>query len=166
MFGILFLLFTAIPALELYLLFQVGDLIGGFETIMLIVFTGIVGASLAKTQGLMILHKIQSEVEQGGVPANQLIHGLLVFGGGLLLLTPGFMTDALGFAMVIPGTRHLFTGMLKKGFANGNIKFQSFSTGGFQRTYRTGPTPFEQQKPRVGEQVQPNVFEADFKKKD
>ena len=107
MFSILVLLFTIVPAAELYLLFSVGSEIGILNTVSIIILTGVVGAYLAKSQGLSIIYRLQKELNEGKMPAEQIFHGLIVFGGGLLLLTPGFMTDILGFCMVIPGTRHL-----------------------------------------------------------
>ena len=89
MFLILVLLFTCIPALELYLLFSVGAQIGAINTILIIIGTGIVGASLAKSQGLELLFKIQDQLNKGQMPTGQLLQGFLVMGGGLLLLTPG-----------------------------------------------------------------------------
>ncbi len=109
------------PALELYLLFKVGAQLGALNTILIIILTGIVGASLAKSQGLELLMKIQSELNKGEIPAGQLLQGFLVMGGGLLLLTPGFVTDILGLAMVLPGTRSLIAIFLTKFFA-GQIK--------------------------------------------
>jgi UPF0716 protein FxsA len=97
MFGILILLFTLVPALEFYLLFSIGSEIGAANTFGIIILTGVVGAALAKMQGLAILGKLQSELNQGKMPAAEIAHGFIVFGGGLLLLTPGFMTDVLGF---------------------------------------------------------------------
>lgn len=138
MFLYLVFLFTVVPAVELYLLITVGGMIGVFETIWIIILTGVVGAALAKSQGRALLMDIQKELSQGQLPATKLIQGLLVFAGGLLLLTPGFLTDVLGFSMVIPITRipfalflrHLFTKMIAKG----TIQFSSAHFGdGFKQ---------------------------------
>ena len=107
MFGLLVFLFTVVPALELYLLFSIGAEIGILNTVAIIFLTGVTGAYLAKSQGLYIIYRLQKELSEGKMPAEQILHGLIVFGGGLLLLTPGFMTDIFGFCMVLPGTRHL-----------------------------------------------------------
>lgn len=121
MFLPLLLLFTCVPALELYLLFKVGAQLGALNTILIIIVTGVLGASLAKSQGLELLMKIQNELNKGEIPAGQLLQGFLVMGGGLLLLTPGFVTDILGFSMVLPGTRTIIAMFLTKFFA-GQIK--------------------------------------------
>ncbi|OUR99753.1 hypothetical protein A9Q84_01635 [Halobacteriovorax marinus] len=176
MFPILVLLFTVIPAIEIYLLFSIGALVGGLNTVAIVVITGVIGASLAKSQGLAILGNIQNDLNKGSLPANQLIHGLLVFGGGLLLLTPGFLTDVLGLSMVFPGTRHVLVAFLKgyfeKGIKNGNIKFSSMGqsqAGGFSFSSHTShtdqaqhPHSFESSNPK---EVEPGVFEAEFKEK-
>lgn len=137
MFLLLVSLFTIIPAIEIYLLFTIGAELGAMNTILVILVTGVVGAALAKSQGLLILHNIQKQLNSGQLPANEIIHGFLVFGGGLLLLTPGFLTDILGFSAVIPGTRHLIAVWLKRfmtnAIASGNMQFTSFgqTSGGF-----------------------------------
>jgi UPF0716 protein FxsA len=91
--------------MELYILLEAGRIIGLGATISLIMLTGIAGAWLARTQGVAILRKIQDETARGQMPATTLIDGALVLVGGLLLLTPGFFTDALGFSFIVPLTR-------------------------------------------------------------
>lgn len=94
--------------MELYLLLEAGRVIGLGPTIALIITTGVAGAWLARTQGVEILLRIQKETSQGQMPAATLIDGALVLVGGLLLLTPGFFTDALGFSFLVPLTRGLW----------------------------------------------------------
>ena len=158
MFLLLVLLFTVIPALEIYLLFTIGGQIGGFNTLLVVITTGVVGAALAKSQGMSILNQIQTDLSKGHIPANQFIHCLLIFGGGLLLLTPGFLTDILGISMVLPGTRNLIALFLKSAFskmiANGNVKF--YQAGNFQ----------DQPHQNTRGQVDENTFEAEYKKSD
>lgn len=94
--------------MELYILIEAGRIIGLGATIGLIMLTGVAGAWLARSQGVEILRKIQEETSQGQMPAITLIDGALVLIGGLLLLTPGFFTDALGFSFLVPLTRNLW----------------------------------------------------------
>lgn len=94
--------------MELYILIEAGQIIGIWPTIGLIMLTGIAGAWLARSQGVEILRKIQEETARGQMPAITLINGALVLVGGLLLLTPGFFTDALGFSFLVPATRDLW----------------------------------------------------------
>ena len=108
MFIKLLTIFIVVPVLELYVLIETGRLIGVGATVGLIVLTGFAGAWLARSQGLEILQKIQHDTANGQMPAQTLIDGALVLVGGLLLLTPGFFTDALGFSFLIPVTRELW----------------------------------------------------------
>jgi UPF0716 protein FxsA len=128
--------------MELWLLFRAGAVIGGVNTLFVVILTGIIGAGLAKNQGRAILGKIQKDMSQGKMPADQLIHGFLVFAGGLLLLTPGFFTDFIGLSLVFPLTRSLYISNFKKGLEkrikNGSVQFYySQSGGGF-----SGSNPF------------------------
>ncbi len=161
MFSILVLLFTVVPALEIFLLFKIGSEIGGFNTFMIVIITGILGAALAKSQGLMILQNLQQEMQKGELPANHIIQGLMVFAGGLLLLTPGFVTDILGFSLVLPGTRHLLMLWVKrligKAIQNGNVQFYSFS----QHSYRQDGFSSHKNKSNKDN----NIIEAEFKHK-
>ena len=88
----LLFLFTVVPTAELYLLLEIADRIGGLETIYLVIITGIVGAHLAKREGLGVLHQIQEAAANGESPADKLVEGLMVLIGGILLVTPGVMT--------------------------------------------------------------------------
>jgi UPF0716 protein FxsA len=104
----LFLLFTIIPVLELYLLIKIGGMIGALNTVLIILVTAIIGASLAKSQGLMVLSQIQQALNEGRLPANELLHGLIILLGGVALLTPGFITDFIGLSMLIPQIREFY----------------------------------------------------------
>lgn len=98
--------------MELYILIEAGRIIGLGPTIGLIMLTGIAGAWLARSQGVEILRRIQDETARGQMPAITLIDGALVLVGGLLLLTPGFFTDVLGFSFLVPLTRDLWRNIL------------------------------------------------------
>jgi UPF0716 protein FxsA len=102
---ILFLCVLAIPFLEIYVLLQVGGLIGAFPTIFLVVFTAVLGAWLLRQQGFATWQRFQSNLAQGTIPAYEMIEGPIILVGGALLLTPGFFTDMLGFACLIPALR-------------------------------------------------------------
>lgn len=94
--------------MELYILIEAGRIVGLGPTIGLIMLTGIAGAWLARSQGVVILRRIQDETARGQMPATTLLDGALVLVGGLLLLTPGFCTDLLGFSFLVPLTRDLW----------------------------------------------------------
>lgn len=114
MLGYLILLFTIVPVVELFLLIKVGQVIGAWSTVSIVILTGVGGAYLAKMQGLITLAKIQEEVNQGIMPADKLFDGFLILCSGILLLTPGFLTDLLGFMGLIPWTRNLVKRWLRK----------------------------------------------------
>ena len=105
MFFRLFLLFTLIPAIELYLIIKVGSVIGALNTIFIIVFTGVLGAYYARQQGFRVVTNIQWKMQQGNVPGDDLVDGAMLLVGGALLITPGFITDFAGFSLIFPPTR-------------------------------------------------------------
>jgi len=133
MFGRLLLLFVFLPMIELYLLIMLGARIGPMPTIGLIVLTGILGATLARQQGLSTLSKIQNELKQGRAPTQELVEGAMIVVGGLVLLTPGILTDIFGFAMLVPGIRKSLAKQFKVRFPQG---FTSTSAG-----LQAGPKP-------------------------
>lgn len=100
----LFILFTVVPIIELYILIKVGSLIGALPTVALLLSISLAGAWLVRHQGFSILRRIQSEMMQGRLPAMELIDGALVLVGGVLLVTPGFFTDFLGLFFLLPLT--------------------------------------------------------------
>lgn len=123
----MFLLFTLLPALELYLLLQIGSVVGPASTVAVILLTGAVGAWMAKREGLSVLRKLQEEVQTGLPPGSRLTEAALVVAGGLLLVTPGVLTDLAGFAMIVPLTRPF---LAKRLGAWLKTKFVTQSVGG------------------------------------
>lgn len=107
MLGKLALLFIAVPLIELVILVKLGGLMGLLPTLGLVIVTGFVGASLARSQGLRVLFQIREELAAGRMPVGKLIDGLLILIAGVLLLTPGLLTDLAGLAMLVPGPRSL-----------------------------------------------------------
>ena len=104
-FQTLFLVVLIIPFAEIYLLLEVGGLIGAFPTILLVVFTAVLGAWLLRQQGFATFQRFQESLAQGVVPAYEMVEGPIILVGGALLLTPGFITDIIGFACLIPQLR-------------------------------------------------------------
>jgi UPF0716 protein FxsA len=102
---VLFLFFLIVPFIEIYLLLQLGSFVGVLPTIFLVVFTAVLGAWLLRKQGFATWQRFQNSVQQGQVPAMEMIEGPILLVGGALLLTPGFFTDMMGFACLIPATR-------------------------------------------------------------
>lgn len=112
----LVLLFTLIPLIELSLLIELGRNIGLGQTIAIVILTGIAGAYLAKYEGFRVVTQIREELNQGRIPAEGLLDGVIIFAGGLLLLTPGLITDAVGFLALIPGSRQYIKKYLRNKF--------------------------------------------------
>lgn len=96
----LFLFFVAVPLIEMFLLFEVSDQIGGLATIALVVLTAIIGVQILKRQGLSTLLRANQRIEAGQLPAQEIVEGMMLAGAGALLLTPGFITDTIGFVLL------------------------------------------------------------------
>ena len=100
-------LFIIVPIIEMLVLIRVGGLIGALPTVALVILTAIIGLSLIRVQGLQTLMNAQQKMALGELPAKELVDGICLAIGGVLLLTPGFVTDSLGFMLLIPGLRYL-----------------------------------------------------------
>ena len=116
MFIKLLLIFIIVPLVELAILLKVGSYIGLLPTLGVVILTGILGAALARQQGFMILNRIRTDIGSGRVPAHEIIDGFLILIGGIVLLTPGFLTDLFGFLLLIPLTRGFFKRVAKDQF--------------------------------------------------
>lgn len=127
------LLFVGVPLLELFILIQLGQVMGLWPTIGLVILTGLAGAALARLEGLRTLWRIQERLTSGQLPGSDLFDGLAILLGGALLLTPGILTDLVGFSFLFPPTRKLLLGRIRrsmeKGIRSGNIQVMHF--GGF-----------------------------------
>lgn len=115
MFRLLFLLFVFIPLAELYLLIHVGSYFGALPTIALCLFTAALGAAMLRHQGLETMSRAQVKLQQGEMPASDMIGGLILLCSGMLLLTPGLLTDVIGFVCLLPHFReHIARGLLRQ----------------------------------------------------
>jgi UPF0716 protein FxsA len=114
MFLKLLTIFIIIPILELVLLIKLGELIGIFYTILIIFSTGVIGVWLAKNQGFIVLSKFRDSMNSGFLPGDSIVDGILILIGSAVLLTPGLITDFIGFLMLIPYTRILIREFFKK----------------------------------------------------
>jgi len=112
----LLLLFTLVPLIELSLLIEIGKRINVWPTIGLVIVTGIVGAALAKYEGLRTWNHIRADLNAGRLPADKLVDALLILVAGVLLVTPGIITDTIGFLLLLPPVRKLVRQRLKKRF--------------------------------------------------
>ena len=110
----LFLAFTIIPIIEIYLLIEIGSMFGALTAVTLVILTGFLGAFLARMQGLQTLYRIQESLREGRMPSSELLDALLIVIAGLVLLTPGFITDSVGFLLLIPTTRNSIKSWLRR----------------------------------------------------
>lgn len=116
---LLLLIFFSVPVLEIYLLIKVGGWIGALPTVFLIVFAAVFGVLLLRQQGFAAMQRVQAALAKGQIPAMELLEGMLLTLGGVLLLIPGFMTDILGFLFLIPPVRRwLIRALLDRYFLN------------------------------------------------
>jgi UPF0716 protein FxsA len=113
---VLLVVFVVIPMLELYVIVQVGGAIGALATFGLLVLVMVAGALVVKRQGLGILRRAQGQVQQGELPADEMLDGLLVLLAGVLLLAPGFVTDVVGLVLLVPAIRSLARPRLARRF--------------------------------------------------
>ncbi len=119
----LFLLFLVVPLAEIYLLIQVGGVIGAWPTIALVVGTALLGAVLVRSQGFSTIVRVREQLERGELPAMEIFEGLFLLVAGALLLTPGFFTDAIGFACLTPPLRQaLIRQFLSSGMVTGQAE--------------------------------------------
>ncbi len=135
----LFIFFIAVPLTEMLLLFEVSDRIGGLPTVGLVVATAVIGVQILKRQGLSTLLRASQRLQSGELPAQEIVEGMMLAGAGALLLTPGFITDTIGFTLLTGPIRRVLarkvinSGLVRTlGAAQGGSAFTSSGrTGGF-----------------------------------
>lgn len=142
--GRLLLLFTAVPLAELLLLVEIGERIGAGPTVLLVLATGVVGAWLARREGTRSFRQIQVSLSRGSLPARELFHGLLILMAGAFLVTPGVLTDALGFALLVRPARDRIIAALRsrleRRMARGGAGWSAGSSGrGIFFSFGAGP---------------------------
>ena len=124
MFPVLALIFLLVPVIEIYILIQVGQIIGALWTVFLVVLTAVIGVNLLKSQGLSTLSRAQQKMNSGEMPAQELLEGFALVIAGAFLLTPGFFTDTVGFLLLIPQTRSLIMKKLAARFIASGVVMQ------------------------------------------
>ncbi|WP_432737942.1 FxsA family protein [Maridesulfovibrio sp. FT414] len=147
MFAKIFLGFVLIPLVDLYILVQIGSKIGTLNAIALCLLTAFVGAALAKSQGVATMQKVQESLNRGIVPAEDILDAVIIFLAGLVLLTPGFMTDIFGLLLLFPLTRGYFKRWLRVQFES--IKKQPNVHVTYHNTEFTAWTNQEQPRQRI-----------------
>ncbi len=112
----LIVLFVTLPLVEIFLLIKLGELMGFWPTVLMVIGTGLLGAWMARLYGWSVWMEIQQELQMGKMPTDKMFDGLLILIGGIVLLTPGIITDAIGFLLLIPATREIAKRWLKNRF--------------------------------------------------
>jgi UPF0716 protein FxsA len=130
MFGLLALLFLVVPIAELYVIVQVAGGIGVPETILLLIAISVVGAWLAKREGIGVLRRMQLTVAQGRVPSSEIVDGALVLFAGALMITPGFLSDCLAILLLLPPTRAVVRGAVLRRIRAGGRVIRVITTSG------------------------------------
>jgi UPF0716 protein FxsA len=161
----LFLVFIIVPLIELMLLIEVGGIIGSGWTFLIIIATAIIGTKLVKQQGLQTWSKIQQEMATGQLPAQSLFDGICILISGILLITPGLITDVIGMLLLTPAFRTLAYTQL-----GSKIKFKAASSAHFhQQNHSTYDGEFshtdQSQNKNLSDQ-QPNTLDGEFERKD
>ncbi len=132
--GRLALLFVIVPIIELMLLIEMGQRVGLMETLLLVMFTGITGAWMARAEGLRVLYQFQKELASGRLPGQSLLDGISVLIGGAFLLTPGILTDVVGFSLLFPMSRRWIQrrvrARMERQIQDGTIRVVSMDMGG------------------------------------
>ncbi len=108
------LLFTLVPILEVFILIQVSGQIGAVPTILIVALTGFIGVFLAKAQGFYTIYRFRNSLERGGFPTQEIFDGACILVGSAFLLTPGLITDILGFSLLLPQTRSYIKKYIQK----------------------------------------------------
>jgi UPF0716 protein FxsA len=135
--GRLALLFVIVPVLELVLLIQIGQVVGLWPTLALVVITGMAGAALARLEGIRVLFAFRQELARGRIPGQALLDGISVLVGGAFLLTPGILTDFAGFALLLPVSRRWVQRRvrrrLERSLRDGTVRVVTMGPSGFGR---------------------------------
>ena len=158
MFKALFLLFIIVPIIEIALLIQVSDVIGGWNTIALVIITAFLGARLVRQQGSEALRNVQLQLAQGQMPAQELLTGLCVIIAGVLLLTPGIATDLFGFLLLTP----IFRKVMASKILTQLSKQQASGQQGFHFSHHHAP----REESSNSQQQGPTTLDGEFKRKD
>jgi UPF0716 protein FxsA len=179
MFRVLFLLFIIIPIIEIAVLMQVGALLGIWPTIAIVIASAWLGTKYVRQQGLATMQSVQTKMAQGEMPSTEIVTGLLLLVAGVLLVTPGFVTDIFGLSLLIPAVRnsligavqkHLVTAQVGASPVGGNAHFYSAHSSNQGNVYEhevhntDHNNSYEQIKPIVHHQGE--TLEGDFQRKE
>lgn len=170
MFRSLFFLFVIIPIIEIFVLMNVGAWLGAWPTIAIVIFTAWLGAKNVRKQGIATFNSVQTKIAQGEAPSDEIIAGVMLLIAGVLLVTPGFVTDIFGLSLLIPQVRQALISTVKQNIV---INPNTHNSGGSHFTYQSSehytvdddvqhqPISHGKSSPHKGETI-----EGDFERKD
>ena len=182
MFRVLFILFVIVPIIEIAVLMQVGSLIGAWPTVAIVVITAWLGAKNVKAQGLATIQNLQTKMAVGEELSQEIVAGLLLLVAGVLLVTPGFVTDAFGLSLLIPQVRaglvasvqqqlavQTIQGMQgKQGMGGASFTYQQHTQQSSDQShgFEQHTDPFDKARAKTGNVEQGNTIEGEFERKD
>jgi UPF0716 protein FxsA len=161
-FGKLFILFAILPIIEIAILVNVGEVIGGWNTVLLVILSAFIGAYLVRQQGFSTLMQAQTKMQAGAMPGQEMAEGLLLVIAGVLLVTPGFVTDILGFVFCLPMTRPIIAKKLLKHLA---VKVVTTQQGGFHQQYSNEEFYRQNNNRGRGDSQDSDIIEGEFENK-
>jgi len=165
MFRFLFILFVIVPIIEIAVLMQVGSLIGAWPTVAIVIVTAWLGAKNVRAQGLSTVQNLQMKMAHGEMPSHEIVGGLLLLVAGVLLVTPGFVTDAFGLSLLVPQVRSALVSSVQQ-----HIKTQPMAGAGFVYSQQSQANPFEQSSPFEQEPTKDlhkgNTIDGEYERKE
>ena len=147
----LFAAFLTIPIIEIALFIQIGDLIGLFPTLLIVILTAIIGANLVRSQGRREMNRLRTSLSSLSDPSEPLAHGAMILFSGALLLTPGFFTDTVGFALLVPKVREFMFCEIRK-----RIKINRFEMGNEKGPETSKEPPIDVEFENISKNSKPN----------
>jgi len=156
------LLFIIIPLVELYVIIAVGEEIGAFWTVILVLLTAIIGVNLLRIQGMSTLMRAQQNMAQGGLPAMEMMEGIALAVGGVLLITPGFITDSIGFLCLIPASRRaIIRYIIARSTVHTSFNGQSAQWQSGHHQQKPGAKSSDKKPPKVGRTIEGEYHRED-----
>ena len=169
MFRLLFIFFIIIPIIEITVLMQVGAVLGVWPTIAIVILTAWLGAKYVRQQGIATLNSVQTKMAQGQMPSDEIVTGLVLLVAGVLLVTPGFVTDFLGLSLLIPAVRQAIAGSVRSHITTSSAHQQSFQFNDQGNVYEHEDVANEQDNPFQAH-IQPphkaKTLDGEFERKD
>ena len=169
MFRVLFVLFIIIPIIEISVLMQVGELLGMWPTIAIVILSAWIGAKYVRQQGLATMQSVQAKMAQGEMPSSEIVTGLMLLVAGVLLVTPGFVTDIFGLSLLIPSVRQVIATYVQKhinvnAHATRNSAGASFQTGNIYEN--EGSPPASNPESKAIPQRHSETIEGEYTRKE